>query len=185
MPFTTSFTVPSPPTTTTNRPPASRADLARRVASPGPCVNSSRYGRSLDRRVRSSSGTSCPTRRRPACGLTITESSPKGDDIARILQAAGSDPRVGDDPSVHRLVCHAHGLRRALRRDLLELPQEVEDLFAGSDEVAGRHLAVAKHVLERFALRPSVQRAREPVLELAAQLDLVAVLRGPDRSPEP
>src|SRR5262245_15999368 len=143
MPFTTSCTVPSPPTATTKRPPASNASRDSRVASPGPSVSRSRYGRSRERSVRSSSGISSPTRRRPAWGLTMTVSVPKGDDIARILQAARSDPGVGDHPAVHGLVRPPDRLGRALGRRLLDLPQQVEDLLAGPNEVPGRHVGLA------------------------------------------
>src|ERR687897_351271 len=63
--------------------PLPAASRARRVASPRPSVRTNRYARPRDCRLRSSSGTSSPTCRRPACGLTRTVSSPKGDAIRR------------------------------------------------------------------------------------------------------
>src|SRR5512132_2305449 len=193
MPFTTSCTVPSPPTATTNRPPASRVSEANRVASPGPSVLSNWYGNPRERRVRSSSGTSSPTRRRPARGFTITVSSPEGLGIGRILlrgrpRAVGdlrSDPRVRHDPAVDRRAGVADDVRDPLRGHDLDLTEQVEHLLAGAHEVARRHVRFAQDVLERLPLGPPMDRSGEPVLELPAKLDLVPVLRFAHPTPDP
>src|SRR5581483_5608084 len=176
IPFTTSCTVPSPPTATRNRLPSRRASRANRVASPGPSVRSSRQASPRAWSVRSSSGISSPTRRLPAWGFTITVSSPKGLAIAGASYPAPSDARVGNDAAID-------GFRRATRetcglarRGLRDLSQEVEHLLAVAHEVARSEVGLGEHVLERLALGPVEHRGGEPGLELATQLDVVGVL---------
>src|SRR5918994_2817005 len=197
MPFTTSCTVPSPPTATMNRPPFPRASRARRVASPRPSVRTNRYARPRDCRLRSSSGTSSPTCRRPACGLTRTVSSPKGDAIrresysasvgglrtrvrARFLTPRPLDAGVRHDAPVDRLARLPSHVGLFPLRDVLDLPEEVEQLLAVPHEVTGRHPRLAERRLQGLTLGPPVHRRGEPIVELPDQLDVVRVLGAPN-----
>ena len=77
MPFTTSWTVPSPPTATRNRTPASIASVASARRVPGPSVTWSEYSSPRSARPRSAPGARADTPL-PACGLAITARVPNG-----------------------------------------------------------------------------------------------------------
>src|SRR3990172_12534584 len=109
-------------------PPPSSASRANLVASPRPSVGRRRYGKPRARRVRSSSGISSPTCRLPACGFTITVSSPKGVDMARILPARHSDARVGDHAAIDGHPRAPDRIRSSLGCDLLDLAEQVQEL---------------------------------------------------------
>src|SRR5919106_1734726 len=205
MPFTTSCTVPSPPTATMNRPPLRSASRARRIASPRPSVRASRYGRPRDCRLRSSSGISSPTCRRPACGLTRTVSSPKGDAIrreilfgfrrglrsrvrARFLSPPTPPPLdtgVRHDAPVDSLARLPSHVGLLPLRDVLDLPEEVEQLLAVPHEVTGRHPGLAERRLQGLTFGPPVHGRGEPVVELPDQLDVVRVLGAPNAPVDP
>src|SRR5205085_11910751 len=155
------------------------ASRAIRVASPGPSVRWSVYGRFLAWSVRSSSGISWATWLRPARGFTITVSGPNELAISRVASHAG----VRDHAAVDRVPGSPHGLARRLRRDVPDLPQEIDQLLAVADEVPGRHLRLVEDVLERLAFRPVEHRRREPDVELAGKLHVVRLLRPADAPP--
>ena len=68
--------------------------------------------------------------------------------------------------------------------DLLDLPEQVKDLLAVPDEVAGGQPRRQEHVLEGLALRPLEDGGDEPEVELPAQLDLMRILAPAHGHPE-
>ena len=68
--------------------------------------------------------------------------------------------------------------------DLLDLPEQVKDLLAVPDEVAGGQPRRQEHVLQGLALRPLEDGGDEPEVELPAQLDLMRILAPAHGHPE-
>src|SRR5205085_1469492 len=164
------------------------ASRAIRVASPGPSVRWSVYGRFLAWSVRSSSGISWATWLRPARGFTITVSGPNELAISRVASHAG----VRDHAAVDRVPGSPHGLARRLRRDVPDLPQEIDQLLAVADEVPGRHRRLARgqtleqllrqrlgHEDVRLPVDPREHRALRPDREAVDVLQLVQNLEDP------